>query len=295
MRPIIVVLLVLTLVVAYLSTLGEKSGGSQRVPETPVTPEEKLIARASQKPGDPELGAAYKDINARHFGGRLPEIPVLWEPGLDGLGEPASKGFRMDGLWGHYGSRTLILLNPRLQGDREALRRVLCHEMVHQHLHAVGDSKTKHGQAFQKTLRRLSDEGAFTGIAAVEGEKKALQSWLDAKESQLSRIESLLAAQRVGVEVAEAGMADLNARIEAANAQGHGWPSAPEMRAVESTRNERVAAYNSLMRGYNADIDVFNDEARRYNLMTAYPDGLDEEALVQPRVAAVPPSAGEGR
>ena len=49
----------------------------------------------------------------------------------------------------------------------------------------------------------------------------------------------------------------------------------------------RVADFNARVTRANADAQQFNKEAERYNLMMSYPDGLDEESLVQARTALV--------
>jgi hypothetical protein len=113
------------------------------------------------RPGDPDLGAAYQLIDAKHFAGALPAMPVRWEPQLADVGALAAQAFTLDGMYGRVGRKQLILLNPGLKHDPAAVTRALCHEMVHAYLFATGDDTTNHGPRFKAVLQRLSKEGAF--------------------------------------------------------------------------------------------------------------------------------------
>src|SRR4029453_10098682 len=105
----------------------------------------------------------------------LSAMPVLWEPGLDRVGQLAAQAFTLEGMFGHVAKQSLILLNPNLQADQRALARALSHEMVHAYLFTTGDTTTNHGPAFQTVLQRLSSEGAFEGILASDQERESLR------------------------------------------------------------------------------------------------------------------------
>ena len=74
--------------------------------------------------------------------------------------------------------------------------------------------------------------------------------------------------------------AELNERINSANAVGAGWPSADETQAAEGQRsalNARILAYNVAVSTNASQQARFNEAVQRYNLMLAYPDGLAED------------------
>jgi hypothetical protein len=85
---------------------------------------------------------------------------------------------------------------------------------------------------------------------------------------------------------------ELNRRISIANAQGYGWPSDDEIESSKTRgrfHDQRVAEcqgrildFNARVDSHNAAITQFNRAVNRYNLMLAYPDGLDEEAMIHP-------------
>lgn len=325
-------------VAGALSTLSPVSptartvaGASEHVPiatNLAEAREREILEQDAGKLGDPELGKAYQEINQRYFDSRLPKIPVLWETRLGEVGPLIVTDFTLDGLWVHVRDDVFILLNPELKPGPRKLKGVLCHEMVHEYLFTVGDTKTNHGPAFQGILHRLLEEGAFEGIWASESEKVSLRSWLDRESARLDgekpeieRIEGDIEGEkseldRIGAEIDhERGDLDrevgqLNERISSTNEQGYGSPSESEIEAVKSRSNllhKRTADFNSRGYRYNtdcaqfnlrverdhADVAQFNRQVNRYNLMTSYPDGLDEESLVRPKLAAGRPARAD--
>jgi phage FluMu protein Com len=261
-----------------------------RPPASPVEAlQQELLRKNLDRPGDPLLAAQYQSINAKHFSGALPAMPVLWEPELARVGELAGRKYNLEGMFGHVGRRMAILLNPDLQRDRAALTRALCHEMVHAYLHVTGDRSTQHGPAFQAVLQRLSDERAFEGVVATDDDRARLRAWIEAEDARLQRERQELQQldreiQRERAEV-EAAMADLNNRINAANARGAGWPTRAETAAVEARRdayNTRALDANTRLERNRADHEAFRRQVERYNLMLVYPDGVDEAAAINP-------------
>jgi len=260
--------------------------------------EEDLVQGDVDQKGDADLGKEYQEINGGHFGGRLPAIPVLWEPRLKTIGPQVAEGFTEKGLWGHRGSATLILLNPDISANPAEVRRTLCHEMVHEYLFTIRDTGPKHGPAFQNELQRLLTEGAFEAISASAGERADLRAWLIAEAQRLDLDKSEL--ERIGESLAPEArelnqqMSALNERISVANKQGSGGPSQEEINAANSRRedfNGRVTTFNLRVEQHNADVGTFNQQVSRYNLMVSYPDGLDEESSIpsKPAAAQYPP------
>jgi hypothetical protein len=265
--------------------------------------QEELLHRNIERPGDPILGARFQAINARHFGGALPVIPVVWEPELAAVGELAQNRFRLEGMFGLVGNRSMILLNTRLQGDEQALDRALSHEMVHAYLHSVGDSITTHGPSFQAVLGRLAAEGAFEGIPSTADERASLRSWLDAETDRLEQerqslneLEPGIEQERAAIEraVTDVGSASASAAASASTTGGGATEEAPaaagasggsgpvsdgDLRALEARRaayNARAAEANERVDRYRAARDELSRQIARYNLMLVYPDGLDK-------------------
>ena len=252
-----------------------------------------LLRRNAAETGDPALAAKFADLNARHFQGALPAIPVRWEPRLADVGARAVPPFTLQGMYGRIGTRAVILLDPSLRGDPAALARVLSHEMVHASLASSGegrDDSSEHGPAFQAVLRRLAAEGAFEGVLATDEERMNLRTWLTAESSRLegerelmSRLTDELHAERGAVEGA---LADLGARIAAAHAAGAGGPTEADVTAATARRdayNQRAIDVTDRAARDREDLEHFNREVERYNLMLAYPDGLDARALIAPK------------
>lgn len=212
----------------------------------------------------------YQDINARHFAGALPDIPVRWESELMAVGELAGRAFTLEGMFGHVAGRAIILLTPSLQHDMQALERVLCHEMVHAYLYTIGASETAHGDRFQTVLRRLSTEGAFEGLVASPGERARLRAWLDEEAVRLEGEEAALA--ELG-RVMQRELADL----EAAGLSVDSPDTASALTARREAYNERAAEANARVAQLQRDRETFLREVERYTLMIVYPDGLDTE------------------
>jgi hypothetical protein len=277
--------------------------------------QEELLHRNIERPGDPLLGARFQLLNVRHFGGALPMIPVVWEPELAAVGHLAEDRFRLEGMFGLVGSRSMILLNTRLQGDEKALDRALSHEMVHAYLHATGDSITTHGPSFQAVLERLAAEGAFEGIRSTADERASLRSWLDAEterleqeRQQLNELEPGIEQERAAIERAVTDVGAASAAAAAATTSpslaasageagkaasaadgatapglagstGSRLASDGDLRALEARRaayNARAAEANARVDRYRAARDELSRQIARYNLMLVYPDGLDK-------------------
>jgi hypothetical protein len=255
----------------------------------PAEARQELILKANAgKPGDPGLMERYAAINARHFGGVLSEIVVRWEPALADVGPLSGQDFSLQGMFGRTGSQSIILLNPSLRDDARAIDRALCHEIVHAYLFATGDRSTSHGPPFQAQLQRLAAEGAFEGIAADAGERARLRAWLDAESARID--EERRAMDALEIEIRQTG-ADLDRDIAAFNARAE--RPAAEAEVLEGRRtafNQRVLEANDRLQRDRDDLAQFNREVNRYNLMMAYPDGLDEASLVPVKPAR--PGAG---
>ena len=72
----------------------------------------------------------------------------------------------------------------------------------------------------------------------------------------------------------------MNERIRLANAAGSRGPSADEISAAERRQadaNQSILDYNAALAANQRAQGQFNDAVRRYNLMHAYPDGLQED------------------
>jgi hypothetical protein len=222
----------------------------------------------------------------------LPSLAVRWEPALTEVGPLAARAFTLEGMFGRIGRRMIILMNPSVKGDPQALDRALCHEMAHLYLFTVGDETTNHGPAFKAVLRRLSAEGAFEGVAGSDEEKAALRAWieeesarLDADKHDVDLIGDDITRERAAL---EADVAAVNARIAAAAHAGASPPSADDIQTVEDRRqrfNQLVIDTNTRIERGRAALAHFNDEVARYNLMLVYPDGVDEESPLPARAA----------
>jgi predicted SprT family Zn-dependent metalloprotease len=275
----------------WSAVVGSRATAAPMSRATPIEAlQQKLLRENVGKPGDPILNQMFADINAKHFSGALPALQVLWEPRLADVSTIAAQAFKLEGMFGHVKRQSVILLNPDLQADRRALARALSHEMVHAHLFVAGNANAEHGPEFQSVLRRLSQEGAFEGLVSSDEDRANLRAWLDAESARLDAERSEI--DRIGAEVerdrvdVERALADLNARMTTANAQGHGWPSQDEVNAVASRRddyNRRAVDANERIARDRTDVEHFNREVARYNLMLVYPDGLDEKSVMKAR------------
>lgn len=246
-----------------------------------------LLRRNRGLPSDADLAKAYEDLDTTYFDGRLPTVPVRWEPALETIGPLVAERFRLEGLT----DGTLILVNPEVIDDPQGLRRTLCHEMVHVATIAQGAG---HGPVFQQMLKGLAERGAFAGIVATDEEKDArralLATQLDRLESESRAIPDLRVHLEYDVAELERAIEGYNRRIAEANDRHAGWPSPDEGDGLQRRRAEnqrRLAEFNARVARYNQAIGAYNRAVDEYNLMVSYPDGLDRERLVR-RPAAEP-------
>jgi|SoiMethySBSTD1v2_1073268.scaffolds.fasta_scaffold10298_2 hypothetical protein len=273
--------------------IGSATDISAATPLSPSDARQRQILRDNAgKPGDPDLVRTYDTINREHFDGKLPEMPVRWEPALVDVGRLASRQFTLEGMFGRVGKQSMILLNANLKNDPAGLRRALCHEMVHAYFDSIGDESTNHGHKFKAVLQRLSEERAFEGIAATDAARRNLRVWLDTESSRLDaeRDHLDLIGSEITRERTELGrtLSEFTARLSAPEGPGVSRPTQAEadaLRARTDAFNERVTDTNTRLARNREDLLLFNKEVARYNLMIAYPDGLDDEA---PAVAAKP-------
>ena len=237
-----------------------------------------LLKLNLDRPGDADLMKLYGDLNARHFGGRLPPMPIVWEPRLAEVGDLAQHAFTLEGMFGHIGQRTAILMNVSLRDDPAALRRALCHEMVHVALYESGDRGTNHGPAFRSELERLAKERAFEGIVASEQERQALRAWLDAESGRLDEQGRVLQREADALKDERAAVEEDFARANAMSSEGRPISGAAvqDLAARKQAYNDRVDEAAALSERAHADVAVFNRQVERYNLMLLYPDGLDD-------------------
>jgi Zn-dependent protease with chaperone function len=226
-----------------------------RDPARPVRPADEVktdeLMRANATlPSDPALAQAYREVNARFFDSRLPDVRIRWEPRLEEIGPLIAPAFRLEGVT----DGNVILLHPVLEQSERQLKAVLVHEMVHV---ALRDRAETHGAAFQSRLRALADSGAFEGVPATDEEKQQLKASLDQRSAALS------------TELTE--LNQLRARLESEAAT-----------MPREALQDRTWEFNTRVRRHNQDADEFNRLVEQYNLMIAYPDGLDR-ARVAPR------------
>lgn len=243
--------------------------------------QDQLLRSNAGKPGDPELMKRYADFNARFFTGALPDVTVRWDAGLADVGPLSGKGVTLHGMSGRVGSHAYILLNPATTKDPTALDRALCHEMVHAYLDSIGDKGATHGPSFQSVLKRLVTQGAFQGIAADPAEKARLRAWLDMESARID-------AERHDLELADAEIKETGSAIDqeiaAFNSSTTRLPAdARELDARRQALNQRVIELNERVQRDRDDLNHFNNEVARFNLMMAYPDGLDAESVVAPK------------
>lgn len=238
-----------------------------------------VFERNINKPSDAELVEEYRKINTQHFSNQLPLVPLHWEDSLTDASPNAAKGYRMQGLWTSDGQRAQIYMNPALKRNRTERTRTLCHEMVHEYLFTVGDSKTGHGPKFRAVLQRLLDEGAVEGTLVSESAKEVERLVLEQEKLGLEHIEAEIAAAREPMGTLDTEFEELNDRIRTANMNGYGWPSEEEIELVRSPHHEQVRLYNGLIREYNSGSTEFNRHIKRYNLMMSYPDGNEEDLV----------------
>ena len=278
--------------VAWRLAVAEGTRTARRPAPVALSPAEarqqEILKANVGKPGDPELTGQYVALNVKHFSGELPAIAVRWDPALADVGPLSGHGFTLQGMYGLAGETGFILLNPILREDPRALERALSHEMVHAYLHSIGEDLAAHGPAFQAVLQRLATEGAFEGIVSDPREKVRLRAWLDDASARLD-------AARRDMDVLDAEIKQIGAELDREIAAFNTRPdrSAAEADALEARRqhyNQRVLDANERIERGREDLALFNREVARYNLMMAYPDGLDEASVVASRPAL--PSSG---
>jgi hypothetical protein len=265
-------------VVALSAALGASAYFLTRAPR-PASAERALLDAVRDRPGDPSLGQLFSELNARHFGGQLPNVRVIWAQELDRLD---IGDYRLNGMTD--GSVILLKTAFRDTDDDADVRRTLCHEMVHVELINAGRKLTTHDAIFQDELRRIFEGGCFQAIPASEDEKAALKAWIDAERARLDTLRSRMDAEGTAIKSETDNVdrlfATLNERIAAANGSGSGWPAREETEAAERQRaalNDRIVVYNSALSAGERDQAQFNEAVQRYNLMLAYPDGLAED------------------
>ncbi len=226
---------------------------------------DELLRVNANLPSDPALASEYQAINTEYFEGRLPAIGIRWEPRLAEVGPLIAEGFSLDGAT----NGRLILLNPSLQDDEQGMRRTLCHEIVHV---AVRDRDQEHGPIFQARLRQLSEQGAFVVTVATDEEKQELNRTIVSQIKELERTEVSLHQTR--------------AQLDADTARVQAQPNDPGRNAAVADLQNRADFYNADIQRFNMDVARLNRMIEEYNLMVAYPDGLDRERLVQRTVLA---------
>jgi hypothetical protein len=250
-----------------------------RPPASPAEARQREILKAGVgQPADPALMKQYAAISAKYFEGALPDVVVRWEPALAEVGPLAGEGVVLQGMFGRAGSQPVILLNPSLRTDARTRARALCHEIVHAYLFARGDDTTIHGPAFQVVLERLLNEGAFEGIAADPLEKARLRAWLDAESASMD-------AERQAMDVMDARIREMGVGLEREIAEFNARPNRPadeaaQLQARQQQYNQLALEGNERIARDRAQLARFNREVARYNLMMAYPDGLDETSIV---------------
>ena len=175
----------------------------------------------------------------------------------------------------------MILLNPELRDDQAALTRALCHEAVHAYLYSTGDAGPEHGPAFQAVLKRLSNEHAFEGIVSTDQERASLRTWLDEESKRLD--EEAKYMESLGKEM-EQQRAEIDRATTDLDAGGR--PSEAKIALINKLRdayNDRASDANTRTEQDRADLEHFNQEVARYNLMLVYPDGFDQSGRVSPK------------
>ena len=243
--------------------------------------QQELLAQNLDKPGDPGLEAMYADLNVKQFGGSLPSLHVMWEPGLARVGPLAGEQFTLEGMFGHRGKKSVILLNPDLRDDNAGLTRALCHEAVHAYLYATGDNGPEHGPSFQAVLKHLSEVGAFEGIVSTDQERTSLRTWLDEESKRLDAEAKYMDTLGKSLEQKRAEVEQATGEL---NAGGASEAKIALMNKLRDAYNQAAMEANSRNDQDRSDLDHFNQEVARYNLMLVYPDGFDQGGRVSPKV-----------
>jgi len=248
--------------------VGSPPDTTPRAPVRPPSPDQiktdELLRLNAHLASDPELASEYQAINAQYFDGRLPAVGIRWEPRLAEVGPLIAEGFRLEGAT----NGTVILLHSALQDDDQGFRRTLVHEMVHVATRDHEQDKAQeHGPVFQSRLRQLSEQGAFVGTVATEEEKQELRRTIDTAVKDLAR--------------SEVSLRETRAQLDADTARVQAQPHDPGRNAAVADLQSRADFYNADIQRFNMDVARLNRMIEDYNLMIAYPDGLDRERLAQ--------------
>ena len=241
--------------------------------------QQELLAQSLDKPGDPALEAMYNDLNANQFSGSLPSLHVMWEPGLARVGPLAGEQFTLEGMFGHRGKKSAILLNPDLRDDQAALTRALCHEAVHAYLYSTGDTGPEHGPSFQAVLKHLSEAGAFVGLVSTDQERVSLRAWLDDESRRLDAESKYMDTLGKEIEQKRAEVEQATAELTAGGSEA----KIALMNKLRDSYNQAATEANARNEQDRADLEHFNQEVARYNLMVVYPDGFDQGGRVSPK------------
>jgi hypothetical protein len=97
-------------------------------------------------PYHPGLKRIYNRFNRLYFGGKLPDISIVWEPCGDSNG--------VTHMWDGKAKR--LCIDPCMRGCTRYVKIIILHEMIH-----VKFPRTHHGKVFKAERQRLWDEGAF--------------------------------------------------------------------------------------------------------------------------------------
>jgi len=285
---VVIGLLMIAAAAAWIWSRALTPSADEPLPSASASPsealQEKLLRRNIDRPGDQALGQRFQAINARHFRAALPAVPVVWEPELANVGALSRDEFRLEGMFGLVGTRSMILLHPRLRDDPKAIDRALSHEMVHAYLHSVGESTTTHGPPFQTVLSRIAREGAFESLVSTPQERSALRAWLDGETVRLE-------AERRALEGLGQQIERERAEIERAMSD---ISNAEERAALEARRdayNALAAEANDRVDKQRAAHDELNRQIARYNLMITYPDGLGDSTPMPTAPLPAPPAS----
>jgi hypothetical protein len=252
--------------------------------------QQELLAQSLDKPGEPALEAMYNDLNTKQFAGSLPSLHVMWEPGLARVGPLAGEQFTLEGMFGHRGKKAVILLNPDLRDDRAALTRALCHEAVHAYLYSTDDSGPEHGPSFQAVLKHLSEAGAFEGLVSSDQERTSLRAWLDEESKRLDAEAKYMDTLGKEIEQKRAEVDQATAELSAGGASG---AKIALMNKLRDAYNQAATEANARNEQDRADLEHFNREVARYNLMLVYPDGFDQGGRVSPKANGPRSSGGQ--
>lgn len=109
------------------------------------------------RPIPQSLQTLYQELNDEHFNGELPDIPVVWNPGLR---RAMGKAFyRSEGKGKRRGTRkgcepVRIEIQQGKQWTPRALRKTMIHEMCHCWAYKY-HGEVGHGTQFWKKMRKL--------------------------------------------------------------------------------------------------------------------------------------------